>query len=647
MTNDESNTVTAAAGIAAQNPLDHYWSPFFVLGLLIVAAYVWRRFNEPSFPNQKALPHALVPLRYLFLKPAYQRARFAYLLASLSLYCLLVWPGPSIVPALRIVGIKDFPAEGWALLVAIFLTGVGVAPESLKWLNVVDEQLRRWIHAWFLVPDGIEKTIGVLEDALYEPPPSQLNLVPSPLREKLRDDLKAPPETLRYRLARATMLMASLKQMGNGAAHPLKRAAFDPFKEDFDAIRKSFRALPRDAGPPGGDRTDEDTEENLIGAVDDLLKQIYAYISWGIRSQADSEQEVDRTLRELGFRVPQRGGRRLFDIVAPAVGLVACITIAFWLIVDTVSRTIGAPAPPMSDSVVFALTSAIAAMVMYGRAAFIALKRRAAQIEQKDWREGSPRCLIPIAFSAGLVAWVVIIISTVPGQFLLTWRSLVGLAHLVSSIAGGDAATAQTYAEWSFFPIRIVTALPWFLAGATVSVVLACSVGGDVRRTDQRQRIHDAVVLGICLGLAAASAQLIQTALSESMFNEANRPTYGLVPILGLAGFACGSVIGFLVPHACRANIVTPLDPALARALRELLAQAEAALGSLDAAKNWVFTPHDELRGITPAEAVQYQGLATGMFRLLDTEAPRIREEVGSGPSDRPMPFVIDGGRSA
>jgi hypothetical protein len=70
------------------------------------------------------------------------------------------------------------------------------------------------------------------------------------------------------------------------------------------------------------------------------------------------------------------------------------------------------------------------------------------------------------------------------------------------------------------------------------------------------------------LGLAAASAQLIQTALSESLFHEP--PSFGLVPIVGLAGFACGSVIGFMVPHACRANIVTPLDPALARALREL-----------------------------------------------------------------------------
>src|SRR5215472_7770854 len=127
MTTDASITITAAAAGAVPSTLVHYWSPFFLLGILIVTAYAWRRFNEPSFPNQRALPHTLVPLRYLFLKPAYQRARVTYLLVLLSLYCLLVWPGPSIVPALRIVGVKDFPAEGWALLVAIFLTGVGGA----------------------------------------------------------------------------------------------------------------------------------------------------------------------------------------------------------------------------------------------------------------------------------------------------------------------------------------------------------------------------------------------------------------------------------------------------------------------------------------------------------------------------------------
>src|SRR3712207_6872942 len=46
-----------------------------------------------------------------------------------------------------------------------------------------------------------------------------------------------------------------------------------------------------------------------------------AYISWGVRNQADTEQDVDQTLEALGFRIPIRGGRSLFDIVAPAVFL--------------------------------------------------------------------------------------------------------------------------------------------------------------------------------------------------------------------------------------------------------------------------------------------------------------------------------------
>ena len=61
-------------------------------------------------------------------------------------------------------------------MVALFLTGV-VAAREPKWLNIIEEHLRRLVHAWFLVPYGVERTIGVLEDARYEPPQSQLNLV--------------------------------------------------------------------------------------------------------------------------------------------------------------------------------------------------------------------------------------------------------------------------------------------------------------------------------------------------------------------------------------------------------------------------------------------------------------------------------------
>jgi hypothetical protein len=40
--------------------------------------------------------------------------------------------------------------------------------------------------------------------------------------------------------------------------------------------------------------------------------------------------------------------------------------------------------------------------------------------------------------------------------------------------------------------------------------------------------------------------------------------------LIALVAFACGAVIGFKVPVACRINLVTPLDPIMARALREV-----------------------------------------------------------------------------
>jgi hypothetical protein len=96
---------------------------------------------------------------------------------------------------------------------------------------------------------------------------------------------------------------------------------------------------------------------------------------------------------------------------------------------------------------------------------------------------------------------------------------------------------------------------------------------------------------------------------------------------VGLAGFACGAVIGFKVPWGYKTNLVTPPDPVMARALRDLLRQAESALGSKVAAENWVFTPHPDLGWITPAEAAQYKTHATGVKWLLESEAAARREQ--------------------
>jgi hypothetical protein len=185
-----------------------------------------------------------------------------------------------------------------------------------------------------------------------------------------------------------------------------------------------------------------------------------------------------------------------------------------------------------------------------------------------------------------------------------------------------------------------VTALPWLLAGVTVSAVLASRLGGDVRQTGPSHRLHDAFLMGGALALAAATAQLIQTSLSDFVFHE-EPPSPGLVPIIGLAGFACGAVIGYMVPQACRANIVTPPNRDEAGTLRNLLGHAEAVLGSKAAAENWVFTPRSDLDGITPAEAVQYKGFATGVWRRLNDEASRECTAAWSGLSG--LPTSIDG----
>jgi hypothetical protein len=272
----------------------------------------------------------------------------------------------------------------------------------------------------------------------------------------------------------------------------------------------------------------------------------------------------------------------------------------------------------------------------------IALSRRSAQIERKVWRAGSPKCLIPIAIRAGLVTWAVIVATTVLWNLAETWQSLAGLVQLFKSFAGDGSASAAPVEEWNLLPIRIATALPWLLAGATASAVLASSLAGDVRLTDRSQRVVDAMFVGGALGVAAGSAQLFQNSLME-MFDHNPRSLSDIVSV-GLAGFACGAVIGFKVPWACKTNLVTPPDRIMARALRDLLGQAESGLASKVAAENWVFTPHADLGGITPAEAVEYTTRATSVKRLLESE---VSSRLAEARAERPAPVVIEGGRGA
>jgi hypothetical protein len=644
--------------------INYYWSAFFVIGILVVIAYARQRFNEPSFPHQEKLPQTIDPLQYFFLRREYKKARLTYIGVSLLLYGLLVLPGPKILSSF---GIKDFPPETWALVVALVL--VGLVPNfKIRWLGMIEDALRRSVHAWFLVPDGIVETIRLLEDARYDPPKSQLDLLPVPLRKAAQENLEHSANSLEYRWARVTMLVASLESMGAGAAHPLKQASFAPFEKDFEIIRDRYEMLARDVGPflesnsddpASGTKKQSSTRsvDSLLKQVNSLLKQVYEYISWGVRHQADSEEDVDQILRRLGFDVPIVAHRRFSEIVIPAVLVVAGITMVFWIGVQMVSWMLRPEQAGSSQIDIIAIVkssvaSAAAASLMYGGAVYIALSRRSIQIGQKDWSQKSFRNLIPIAVRAGMLTWLVIVAVTVIANPGLTFDSLSRSWLLIRSLVGSGEPDWSAANGWAFLPTKMATALPWFLAGAAVSAVVARLLGGNMQQSNRSRRVYEAFVLGSWLGVAVALAQLMQISYAPSpasippeKVDEFMLSQIKDVPIISLAGFLCGAVIGFVVPHAYRANLASPPNRNLARALRGLLDRAEALLGSNSAAADWVFTPHADLDGITPAEAIQHKSLATGVGRLLEDERFDKTSGAARDVRDRQTHTVIKGGK--
>jgi len=97
-----------------------------------------------------------------------------------------------------------------------------------------------------------------------------------------------------------------------------------------------------------------------------------------------------------------------------------------------------------------------------------------------------------------------------------------------------------------------------------------------------------------------------------------------------------------MVPRACRDNLVTPTDPAAARLLGDLLLRAQNVRGSEQAAREWVFSPNKGLRGLTPAEAVQYERLQADVWRLADSEVGAARlNSLSRGASRLPNPGIV------
>lgn len=609
---------------------------FLGIGMLVVLMFAWRRFNEPSFPNNETLPRTVDPLRYLFISSAYIKARRVYSLGFILLYVLLILPGASTAAVLGIS--NKLPAEAWVLGVAIVM--VEIAPNAgIKWLNLMEETWRKWVHSWFLVPDGILKTAAILQDAKFSLTPEQLEALPDGVRDRINAGLQLAPNLLRARWARARALLDSV--LRTDAFADLAAA---PFQDDFKDLKRRYRALRDDIAPylsstPAltTDGEPEEAFENVDTELQSFLRSVYIYVSWVVLYSAQNERDVDQRLRDLGFSIPPRGERRTFDIMAAPAIMVGLVTTICWL---------AAPLGPASASydvvahVTAAASAGVANSLFYGLVLYLALHLRSDQIDEKTWREGSPRCLAIIAVKTGLTAYATIVVVGVVSALIPVWLEAFSPQHSPSGRPG------------VYWLQQILGPVPWFLVGATVGVMVARSVGRNIQRTAAADRIKDALRCGVLLALAAGAAQLLQNTINQQLLAalvtgfHPSDPTWDFIinPLeIAMVGGLCGAIIGFMVPHAFRRNILEPGDLEAAGALQDLIDRATTAFGSAEAAREWVFHPTPQFKGLTPAEARSYQAYAVTVFRYLRTDvAGRQRRAAAAKELSTSTPAAIE-----
>ena len=501
----------------------------------------------------------------------------------------------------------------------------------------MEENLRRVIHSRFLVPDGTIRMIESLKYAHYEPRASLL----SSLSESRR---AAFTQTYRLRRTRFPSLGTGddadgnpLRQLGTGAPHPLDSKAFEPFAKDFDAIEERYRFLEQQVDALDDLRASGEQQASLGRSAETLLRRIYAYINWGIRHKANTEGEVTQTLEDLGFAVPTIGNRRIFDIVFPAAALIFIITMFFWTTVDGITH-LRVGGVDFTDSILRNMNAAFQASLMYGGAVLIALVLRDKLIQRMEWRGTSIKGYVSIAVWAGFTTWAVITLTSAGFELRKSGESVLAWGSSVRALAFG--APFETTDAAMFLPTTALTAAPWLLAGIAASFLLARLTRGSVHTGSRRKQLREAALFGLGLGIVAAMAQMIQLALMVKFGHSQSAPPWGIVPLVGLAGAACGAAIGATVPRAFRSSLTQPFDVSAARTLDDLLKNAERTLGSREDAERWLFSPHRDLGGITPAEAVHTEVYSTKVPVLLENAGAQ-RNGSSSDRGARPGPVLV------
>ena len=313
-------------------PLDPVSVVCLALGILIIALYSMKKFEESTVEKSEDDFIAQLLPKYLATREEYSRALIRYMGSMIGILCALSVLGPRLLEGLGppLAGYASVAPLGFALLL------VGVLP-NIPWLQDIERRVRRFWHERAFIPQAVRSTVDTLRAANFDfSTYRQKATLASPHMRGLEStDFEAPRGSIEYGWARLSCLSYELGwRREAGETDSLDGEMLDRYANDLDNIASKRQAMEADVAQYRKEKASDSSYDNerLRSAIKNALRQLYILLGCAVRLKLSRSSDVNTAFRPFGFVLgpsPSMPRNQDLIIVALTVMTASLLTLVF------------------------------------------------------------------------------------------------------------------------------------------------------------------------------------------------------------------------------------------------------------------------------------------------------------------------------